>query len=64
MAWDTVEFKQKKTAYLGSTENMFLFLCAAVAKCSNIIEFFGVSKNTVNQLPDISFAFVEFFWEI
>ena len=25
MAWDTVEFKQKKTAYLGSTENMFLF---------------------------------------
>ena len=40
---------------------MFFFLCNAVAKCSNILAFWGVSENTFNQPPDVSFAFAEFF---
>ena len=59
-----LDLNNKIKAYLGSTENMFFFLCNAVAKCSNILAFFGVSENTFNQLPDVSFAFAEFFWEI
>ena len=40
MAWDTVEFKQKKTAYLGSTENMFLFSVCCSGKMQQYIWIF------------------------
>ena len=56
-----LDLNNKIKAHLGSTENMFFFLCNAVAKCSNILAFFGVSENIFNQLPDVSFAFAEFF---